>query len=285
MDAQAAPQAALEEIDQAVAAVRKCYRGKPEVAVILGSGLGKLAEDVRPDGAGGARPIPYAEIPHFPRSTVAGHAGRLVLGRLGEREVAILQGRTHFYEGYSLAQVTFAVRLVARLGARFLVVTNSAGGASKEYRPGDLMLIEDHINLLGANPLRGSNVDALGPRFPDMSQAYDPALIELCRQIAREIGIPMKQGVYLATAGPSYETPAEIRMMRGLGADAVGMSTVPEVIVARHMGMRVLGLSCITNMAAGISERPLSHQEVIETTERVQERFLCLLRVIVGRLA
>ncbi len=269
-----------QSLDDAVAAVRKTYAGRPELAVILGSGLGDLAEEVRPE----PRPIPYGEIPHFSISTVPGHAGRLVPGKLEGRDVVMFQGRVHAYEGHALDRLVFPIRVAARLGAKILIVTNSAGGASKEYRPGDLMLIEDHVNLLGSSPLRGPNDDSLGPRFPDMSRAYDPELLAQAHAVGRELGVPLKQGVYLATHGPNYETPAEIRMMRTLGADAVGMSTVPEVIAARHMGLRVLGISCITNMAAGMSPTPLSHEEVIETTRRVQQRFMRLLRALVGRL-
>ncbi len=274
----------LKEVDEAVAALRARRSARPEVGVILGSGLGRLAEEVQGDDGGAATSVSFREIPHFPGSTVPGHVGRLVLGKLDGREVAVMQGRSHLYEGWSLARATFPVRVLARLGVQSLLVTNSAGGASKEYRAGDLMVIEDHINLLGGSPLRGPNFEEFGPRFPDMSRAYDPDGIALAHRIAAEIGIPLKQGVYLATHGPQYETPAEIRMMRTLGADAVGMSTVPEVIVARHMGLRVTGISCITNMAAGISDTPLSHDEVMETSRRVQERFLALLRMLVGRM-
>lgn len=276
---------AMRELDETVAYIRERYRGTPEVAIVLGSGLGKLADEVELDKRAGVKPFAYAELPHFPRSTVAGHAGRMVVGKLGKREVLVMQGRSHYYEGYSLSRITQAVRVAGRLGAKVLLVTNSAGSASKEFRPGDLMAITDHINLLGGSPLRGPNPDTLGTRFPDMSAAYDRGLLELARQVAKDLAVPLKQGVYLATHGPNYETPAEVRMMRTLGADAIGMSTVPEVIVARHMGMRVLGISCITNLAAGISATPLSHREVIETTTRVQERFLCLLRVILERMS
>jgi purine-nucleoside phosphorylase len=223
----------------------------------------------------------FEEIPHFPRATIAGHVGHLVSGDVMGVPVAALAGRTHFYEGNSMAQVGFPVRVLGCLGIRQLIVTNAAGGINEAFQPGDLMLIRDHINLMGANPLVGGNIDELGPRFPDMSQAYDSAMCEVALRAAARSGVELRVGVYVALPGPSYETPAEIRMCRILGGDAVGMSTVPEVIVANHMGIRVLGLSCITNMAAGLLPRRLSHEEVIETTEKTKEKFSLLLTSLI----
>ena len=225
--------------------------------------------------------MPFASIPHFPASTVAGHGGALVLGRSGSVPVAVMKGRVHHYEGYSLADVVFPVRVLGRLGVKTLVVTNAAGAVNALYRPGELMVIEDHVNLLG-NPLVGPNEDALGPRFPDMSEAYDRALRDAAQRACGEAGVVCHRGVYVAMTGPSYETPAEIRMVRALGADAVGMSTVPEVIAARHMGLRVVGLSCLTNMAAGILEKKLDHREVLETGERVKAALLDVLDRLVA---
>ncbi|MBI3273199.1 MAG: purine-nucleoside phosphorylase [Planctomycetes bacterium] len=269
----------LPKIEQAVAAIRARTDFVPELGIVLGSGLGGLVDRLE-----GALAIPYAEIPNWPVPTVKGHAGALVLGRLGGKHVAALAGRSHLYEGCDISETAFPVRVLGRLGIRTLLVTNSAGSATKELNPGDLMLIVDHINLLGMNPLRGPNVDELGTRFPDMSAAYDRDLAKLAERVAGEEGIPLKPGVYLATPGPSYETPAEVRMMRLLGADAVGMSSVPEVIAARHMGLRVLGVSCITNLAAGISDQALSHEEVIETGRRTAEKFQRLIERIVRAL-
>ena len=229
--------------------------------------------------------MPYADIPHFRKVSVAGHAGRLVLGQVGAVTVAVLQGRYHFYEGHDISDVVFPVRVLAKLGIKSLLLTNAAGGIGKGLQPGDLMVIRDHINMLGVNPLRGANDERLGPRFPDMSAVYDPEFQDLIAAAEKEIGLKAKKGVYLALSGPSYETPAEIRMLAALGADAVGMSTVPEAICARHMGLRVAGISCITNLAAGISAQPLSHQEVTETAERVKGDFIRLLGLVVPRMA
>ncbi|OUM96837.1 MAG: purine-nucleoside phosphorylase [Thermobacillus sp. ZCTH02-B1] len=251
----------------------------PEIALILGSGLGVLADHVED-----AAVIPYRDIPHFPLSTVEGHAGELVVGRLAGRNVVIMRGRFHMYEGYGPELTAFPVRVMKALGARTLVVTNAAGGINTSYRPGDLMLITDHLNLTGRNPLVGPNDDELGPRFPDMSEAYSRRLRAIARETAREQGLELREGVYAGLLGPSYETPAEIRMLRALGADAVGMSTVAEVIAARHCGLDVLGISCISNMAAGILDQPLSHEEVMETTERVKSRFLALVTGVIPRL-
>ena len=260
-------------IAEAAAVVRLRHAEQPVLGMILGSGLGRCVEIIESPTV-----IPFDELPHFPRSTIAGHSGNLVLGRAEGVPVAAMQGRVHFYEGYSMWEVTFPVRVLGALGVRGLIVTNAAGAVNPRFRPGDLMLITDHINLMGANPLTGRNIDELGPRFPDMSEAYDRSLIDAALQAAARCGLQLQQGVYLGLPGPSYETPAEIRMCRALGADAVGMSTVPEVIAANHMGLRVLGISCITNMAAGYLARKLSHDEVIATTKRAGDNFTALLR-------
>jgi purine-nucleoside phosphorylase len=252
---------------------------KPEIGLILGSGLGDLAEEM-----GDAVTIPYEEIPGFLRSTVAGHKGRMVIGDLVGRSCLAMQGRFHYYEGYDLKQVTLPVRVMKELGIKQLIVTNAAGGINLNFAPGDLMVIVDHINLMGSNPLIGPNIEGQGPRFPDLSQAYSLRLQELAFRIAAELNMTLRKGVYIGVSGPSYETPAEIRMFRTLGADAVGMSTVPEVIVAAHCGMEVLGISCISNMAAGILDQPLSHEEVMETAERVKEKFTKLIKGIIGQL-
>jgi len=266
-------------IMEAVGFIKKSCPLVPRVGVVLGSGLGKFADSI-----GSAIAIPYADIPHFKAAGVAGHAGRLVLGKIGPAAVVILQGRIHYYEGHDIGDVVFPVRVLAKLGIHSLLLTNAAGGINPELRPGDLMIIRDHINLMGINPLRGANDERLGPRFPDMSAVYDPAFQEVIAAALGEIGRPARRGVYLALNGPSYETPAEIRMFAALGADAVGMSTVPEAICARHMGVRVAGISCITNLAAGLSAQPLSHQEVIETGERVKNDFIRLLNLVIPHL-
>lgn len=252
---------------------------KPTVGLILGSGLGVLADQM-------SQPIriPYQDIPGFPTSTVAGHAGQLVAGELNGVAVVAMQGRFHYYEGYGLDSVTFPVRVMKAIGIEKLFVTNAAGGLNEAFKPGDLMLITDHINNTGQNPLIGPNDDQQGVRFPDMSTAYTPDLQKLARQVATELSIDLKEGVYVWNTGPTYETPAEVRMLQAVGGDAVGMSTVPEVIVARHVGLDVLGLSCISNMAAGILDEVLSHDEVIETTESVREIFIALVKAILTRL-
>ncbi len=253
---------------------------KPRVALVLGSGLSEAFGD-----PGNGERIPWREIPGFPLPTVAGHTGEFWAGRIGTCSVLVQRGRTHFYEGYGLDEVVFSTRLFALLGIRTLVVTNASGAIRPDIAAGDLVLIRDHINLLGTNPLRGPNLDPLGPRFPDMSAAYTPALRTLAKEVAASEGIALKEGVYLATSGPSYETPAEIRAFRALGADLVGMSTVPEVIAAAHAGMKILGISCATNLAAGVNpEVTLSHEEVIETTRRVGEAMRRLLRAVLIRL-
>ena len=256
----------------------KLPSGDSPVAIVLGSGLGAFA-----DALEGARGLPFSELPGFPRATVQGHKGRLVFGMLSGAPVLALQGRLHGYEGHDAATVAFPARVLAVLGARALVVTNAAGGTNPSFAPGELMRITDHINLTGRNPLIGPNEDQLGPRFPDLSQAYDARLAEALEEAARASNQKLRAGVYLQMNGPSYETPAEIRMARAMGADAVGMSTVPEVIVAAHMGMPVCGISCITNLAAGISQHPLTHQEVMEVAKAVEGKFLDLLRGFVPR--
>ncbi|HEX8458463.1 MAG TPA: purine-nucleoside phosphorylase [Pyrinomonadaceae bacterium] len=249
-------------------------------ALVLGSGLGAFADDLE-----AAVAIPYEEIPGFARSTVEGHAGRLVVGRVAGAAVVVQQGRFHFYEGYALEEVTFPVRVLGLLGIKSLVLTNAAGGLNNSFKQGALMLISDHLNLMGVNPLRGVNDERFGARFPDMSEVYDREFQEAASTEAQAMGIELKRGIYAALTGPSYETPAEIRMLRALGADAVGMSTVPEAIVARHMGVRVLGISCITNMAAGVLDRPIDHAEVMETGEQVRAVFTELLRRTIPKLS
>jgi purine-nucleoside phosphorylase len=246
---------------------------RPETGLILGSGLGVLAEEIEQ-----AEIIPYSDIPGFPSSTVAGHKGQLVIGNLEGKPVVAMQGRFHFYEGYSMQLVTLPVRVMKAIGVKTLIVTNAAGGVNESFEAGDLMLINDHINLFGTNPLIGPNDAGLGVRFPDMSRAYCPELLKQAKQAAEELKLTVKEGVYVGNPGPVYETPAEVRMIRTLGGDAVGMSTVPEVITARHSSMKVLGISCISNMAAGILDEPLSHEEVIETTDRVRENFLAFVK-------
>ena len=268
-----------EQIDRAVSVVRARVSLAPQVAIILGSGLGALAGEVRADAV-----VPYAEIPGFPRSTVEGHAGNLLIGRLEGRAVAVMQGRAHFYEGYSLADVVFPVRVIRALGARVLLVSNAAGGINRLWSSGDLMIIADHINFMGSNPLMGPNDPDLGPRFPDMSQAYDPDLIALAERAALAEGIAIRKGVYAGVHGPSYETPAELRMLRGWGADAVGMSTVPEVIAARHMGMRVLGITAITDMATGEQIKTVTHEDVMAVAREIEPKFIRLMKRIVREM-
>jgi purine-nucleoside phosphorylase len=265
---------------EAARLIRARTQAKVAVAIVLGSGLGAFAQDLTD-----ATEIPYGEIPGFARSTVEGHAGRLVIGKAGDVTVAAMQGRFHFYEGYSLQDVTFPIRVLKLLGVNTLMLTNAAGALNTELTPGSLMVISDHLNLLGDNPLRGQNDDRFGPRFPDLSSVYSRELQDLVISEANAMGIEVRRGVYAALSGPSYETPAEIHMMRALGADVVGMSTVPEAIVARHMDMRVVGISCITNLAAGVSDEPIDHSQVMAIGERVREEFTTLLRRVVGRLA
>ncbi|MFA6956001.1 MAG: purine-nucleoside phosphorylase [Thermoanaerobaculia bacterium] len=268
-----------EKLNRAAAHVRSLVTLEPTVGVILGSGLGTLVDAVDVVAA-----IPYGEIPGALASTVIGHSGRLVFAKIGATPVVMMQGRNHYYEGHSLDDVVFIPRLMAKLGARVVAVTNAAGGINVDYHAGDLMLISDHINYLGANPLRGPNDDELGPRFPDMSDIYSKELRAVAREVAESRGVTLREGVYLATSGPSYETPAEIRAFRVMGADAVGMSTVPEAIAYSQMGVKVLGISCITNMAAGILDQKLNHVEVLETTTRVQKEFTALMLALLERM-
>jgi purine-nucleoside phosphorylase len=249
------------------------------VGIVLGSGLGAFANDFEE-----AVTIPYQDIPGFGRSTAVGHAGQLVIGKIQEVPMLAMQGRLHHYEGYSLEEVTFPIRTFKLLGLKTIILTNASGGINVEFSPGTLMVITDHLNLMGDNPLIGPNDERFGPRFPDMSAVYSPELQQIVMEEAREIGLDVRRGVYAALAGPSYETPAEIHLFRNFGADAVGMSTVPEAIVARHMNMEVLGISCITNLAAGVTDEPISHEDVIETGNRVAATFTQLLKRVVVRL-
>jgi purine-nucleoside phosphorylase len=270
----------MEQIREAAAYIAKESGVKPQIGLILGSGLGVLADLIE-----NAKTIDYANIPHFPISTVEGHAGELVIGDVKGKQVMIMKGRFHPYEGYGVETVSFPVRVMKELGVRTLIVTNAAGGVNMSFQSGDLMVINDHINFMFRNPLMGPNDNALGVRFPDMSEAYSKRLREIAHRVAEEQLFKLQEGVYAGLLGPTYETPAEIRMLRTLGADAVGMSTVPEVIVARHAGIEVLGFSCISNMAAGILNQPLSHQEVIDTTERVKVKFLNLVLGVIEALS
>ena len=272
--------AALQEkLKETVAAIRKVSAVEPEVVLTLGSGLGELGDEVEQRQA-----IPFSALPHFLRSNVQGHAGNLVHGMLEGKRVCVLQGRYHYYEGHPMDELVYPLRTAFMLGAKTFIVTNAAGGANPAFTAGDLMLITDHINFLGDHPLRGENPEKLGSRFYDMCTAYHPDLVALALRVGKKQGIALREGVYCATLGPSYETPAEIRMVQRWGADAVGMSTVPEVLAAAHMGMRTLGISCITNMAAGILPQPLSHHEVIETSQRVKGTFKQLIRGVLRAL-
>jgi len=268
-----------ERLQESLEVVRKRTKSKPRVGIILGSGLGPFA-----DGLEDRVAIPTAEIPHYPRSTVEGHAGRFVFGKVAGKEILALQGRVHAYEGYALQKVTYGVHLMAELGIETLIVTNAAGGINPNFVPGDLMVIVDHINLMFDNPLFGPNEERLGPRFPDMSEPYNRELIALAEQVGLEFGIKLQKGVLGALKGPTYETAAEIRMMRWFGADAGTMSTVPEVITAVYRGLKVLGISCITNLATGLSATKLSHEEVTEVAELVKERFSKLITEIIRRV-
>jgi purine-nucleoside phosphorylase len=259
--------------------IRSQTSREPRVAVVLGSGLGAFAEEL-------SHPlqIPYAGIPGWPVSTAVGHAGQLVFGKIDGLEIAVMAGRSHLYEGYSPAEVTMGVRVLHQLGVRSIIFTNAAGGINLSYSAGALVLISDHINLQGSNPLIGPNDDSAGPRFPDMSDAYSADYRAIAHQVAGELGIPMPEGVYAAVTGPSYETPAEIKYLRTIGADLIGMSTVPEVIVANHLGMRVLAISCVTNMAAGILPQKINHEEVLETGRRVRDTLVAFLKALAPRL-
>jgi purine-nucleoside phosphorylase len=266
-------------VEEAAAAIRARCGTLPDTAIVLGSGLGDFADTLID-----AVVTPYADIPHWPASGVVGHAGRLVIGRAAGRHIAVLSGRVHYYEGHGLSRVVFGTRVMGRLGVKQIVLTNAAGGINTGFAQGALMVIDDHINLLGSNPLIGPNDERFGPRFPDMTEVYSRRLRDIADASARARGVPVSHGVYAAVHGPSYETPAEIRFFRTIGADAIGMSTVPEAIAARHMGLEVLGISCITNMAAGVLPQPLVHDEVMATAQRVRGSFIALLEGILERL-
>lgn len=268
-----------DHVEAAASFLRKTVGATPDVAVVLGSGLGDFAGALED-----AVSTPYGQIPHWPASTVLGHEGRLVVGTLGGRRVAALSGRSHFYEGHDLRTVTFATRALGLLGIRVLILTNAAGGINTAFKTGALMIIDDHLNLIGSNPLIGPNDDRFGVRFPDMTEVYSNRLRSIADEVGRAKDLELEHGIYVGLHGPSYETPAEIRYLRTIGADAVGMSTVPEAIVARHMGIEVLGISCISNMAAGVLPFPLHHSEVMETTARVRHQFIALLEGIIERL-
>ena len=279
----AAQSGSLDEFSRAEAAaefIRSRTALRPEIALVLGSGLGDFAESMTE-----AVRIPYGDIPHFPRSTAIGHAGRLVVGRVAATPVAVMQGRVHLYEGHSAKDVAFPVRVFGRMGIRAVILTNAAGGISSELHQGCLVLIRDHINLQGANPVAGPNDERFGLRFFDMGNAYDAEFRRLAQEEAARLGIWLGSGIYAALLGPSFETHAEIQYLKKIGVDLVGMSTVPEVIVARHMGMRVLAISCVTNLAAGLSDQPVTHEEVLETGARVQKEFVALLNAVIPRLA
>ncbi len=270
----------FERAEAAAKFILKQTKLRPKIALVLGSGLGAFADEFV-----GAKKIPYAKIPHFPRSTAIGHAGQLVLGKVDGVEVAGMQGRVHLYEGYSPQQVVFPVRVFARMGVKAVIITNAAGGVNLNYSAGALVAIRDHINLQGVNPLIGPNDDRFGVRFPDMTQAYDPEFRKFVAEAKSKIKVPLHEGVYLALSGPNYETPAEIHAFRTLGADLVGMSTVPEVLAARHAGIRVLGISCVTNMAAGVTGQTLTAEEVFETGARVKNDFIALLKAVIPKIA
>ena len=256
--------------------IQKKTKLRPKIALVLGSGLGAFADEFAQ-----ATKIPYSKIPHYPRSTAIGHAGQLVIGTVEGVEVAGMQGRVHLYEGYSAKELAFPIRVFARMGVKAIILTNAAGGVKREFIEGRLVVISDHINLLGVNPLAGPNEDKFGARFPDMTAAYDKRFRELTLAEGRLLGINLGEGVYAAVTGPSYETPAEVRYLRSIGADLVGMSTVPEVIAARHSGLRVLGISCVTNAAAGVLDQPLDHKDVLETAERMKGEFTGLLLAVI----
>ena len=268
------------DLGEAVRFIQAKTALRPTIGLVLGSGLGAFARSLER-----ATAIPYGEIPRFPVSTAIGHTGELVIGHCQGVPVAVMSGRAHYYEGYTMPQVVFPVRVLGRLGVKTLILTNAAGSVNVAYKPGELMVLSDHINLMGFNPMIGPNEEQLGQRFFDMSEAYDPHLREIAEKACWKAGVTVRKGVYLALSGPSYETPAEIRMLRTLGADAVGMSTVPETIAARHMGIRVLGISCITNMAAGVIKKPLDHREVLEVGEKVAAALIEVLGTIVKEAA
>lgn len=269
----------LKKIQGTTDYILKKNTHSPEIGLILGSGLGSLVNLIE-----NAEFFPYEELPNFPISTVEGHAGRLVIGTLKGKTVVAMEGRFHFYEGYNMEEVTFPIRVMKLLGVKTIIVTNAAGAVNTGFNSGDLMIIKDHINLSGTNPLIGKNLDSFGTRFPDMSNAYDKDLRKIVQNIATSLKLDIKQGIYAMMTGPTYETPAEIRMVRSIGADAVGMSTVPEVIVANHCNIKVIGISCLTNMAAGILDEPLNHAEVIETSNRVKNDFIKLMSSLIEAL-
>jgi purine-nucleoside phosphorylase len=268
-----------DKVREAADAVRSRIATIPQVAVVLGSGLGDFANSL-----GSAVTMPYGELPHWPASHVIGHDGKLVVGTAAGKTIAVLAGRCHLYEGHDPGAVTFAVRTLGLLGVKTLILTNAAGGVNTTFSQGALMVIDDHVNLMGQNPLAGPNEDRFGPRFPDMTEVYSARLRGIADRAGKTIGVTLPHGVYVALLGPSYETPAEIRYLRTIGADAVGMSTVPEAIVARHMKMDVLGISCITNMAAGVLPQPIDHAEVMETGRRIRGQFIGLLEGIIAQL-
>ncbi len=262
-----------KKIEQAHAYIQERIDVQPEFGLVLGSGLGVLADDIEDQVT-----IAYEQIPHFPISTVSGHEGKLVIGTLAGQKVIAMQGRFHFYEGYSMPEVTFPIHVMRALGIHTIFLTNAAGGVNDEFNPGDLMVIRDHINQTGTNPLIGPNNDTIGPRFPDLSEVYSKESIEHVLNSAEELSIPIKTGVYVGNTGPSYETPAEVNMIRMIGGDAVGMSTVAEAIVARYIGLRIVGISCITNMAAGMLDEPLMHEDVVATAKKAQHQFIQLIK-------
>jgi purine-nucleoside phosphorylase len=269
----------LEYADESAAFIRDRAGVEPETGLVLGSGLGPLGEKLEDPVV-----IPYGDIPHFVKSTAPDHRGRLIIGRLGGKTVCCMQGRFHYYEGYSMAEITYPVRVMHRLGIKTLILTNACGGLRREFSPGDLLLITDHINFMGMNPLTGPNAEGFGPRFPDMSGIYTPGLADCARSAAKDLGIPLREGVYLGYSGPSFETPAEIRLFQSFGASVVGMSTVPEAIVARHCGMKILALSCITNLAAGILDKSITSEEVTEAAGKAGGKFGRLLEEILRRI-
>ncbi len=266
-------------VDESLAFLKSKTDLRPEAALVLGSGLGPLADALEEPVA-----IPYGDIPHFKTSTAPGHSGKMLIGRLHGKGLLCMQGRLHYYEGYTMQEITYPVRVMSALGVKTLMLTNACGGLNPSFTPGDLMVITDHINFIGSNPLIGPNEERFGTRFPDMTRAYTRRLVQLAKDCAKDLGLPLKEGVYLSYSGPSFETPAEIRMMQGFGASAVGMSTVPEAIVAAHCGMDVLAISCITNLAAGILDVPLSGEEVVEAAGKASKGFVALLSAIAGRL-
>ncbi len=279
MSAKANPMSVYDRAKRAAEQISSRTKMTPSIAVVLGSGLGAFADELADSTS-----VAYNEIPGFAQATVEGHAGKMVIGKAGDVPIAAMQGRFHFYEGYSLDDVTFPIRVLKLLGVQTLILTNAAGSLNTEFTPGSLMVISDHINLMGTNPLIGPNDNRFGPRFPDLTSTYDPDLQNLVIEEAKAIDVDMRRGVYAALTGPSYETPAEIHMVRTLGADAVGMSTVPEAIVARHMEMSLIGISCITNLAAGVSNRPIDHSQVMEIGKRVRGQFTELLRRVIAKL-